>query len=112
MKKIFIISILTTFLFADSFQDRFTVDIQRLTKTTIEKQENLQKQETKNQVYNRNQIINSIEKRNLPDLIIKKPKKINIFVRKSYTYIGDKIIVANPASYKTIIIKQKQDWEF
>ena len=108
---LFIVS-LSSSLFAGSWSDRFNSDIVKLQKETELKIEKEDKEDKRNKILHKNMAIEAIEKRNLPDILIKKPKKVNIFVRKSYKKIGSDIIVASPAQWKTIIVQEKQEWEY
>lgn len=117
MKKIILISLSTLFigngLFAgDIWGDRFNADLKKLTENSIVKIDENKEKEVKNTVFQKNRLIEAIDKKNIPQLIVKNPKKIHIFVRKNYTHIGDDVVSLEPAQWKTVIVKQKQEWDF
>ena len=70
----------------------------------------------KEQKPNLNEIINTKElnkvNSKIPKFVVKKKKKLHMYVRESYTIIEDDLIVKHPEGWKSVLIKEENLWDY
>lgn len=117
MKKIFItLSLLIGSTFASQaiayespYRDMSWSDVKKLTWDKINSAKKLQ---TKNTVFKLNQRINDIEASKRTQFTIKKPKIVDVWVRESFVILENSFVIKNAPTWKKILIKQKNVWEY
>jgi len=118
MKKYFLVMVallLSINLFAgdnSNWDKVFVNNLKILKKETINKIEREKLKINKSILYKENLLKDIIAKQNLPEYIFRRPKEIQVFVRKDFHIINNKFIVLDKAGWKTIIVKAKQEWEY
>lgn len=81
-------------------------------KQTWDKINEAKQTQTKNTVFKLNQRINEIEASKRTQFTIKKPQIVDVWVRESFVILENSFVIKNAPTWKKILIKQKNVWEY